>query len=62
MTPKRAATFRLEDELVEALQILKDRDGIPVTEQIRRAVKMWLESKGIEPSPRPRRASPRRKA
>jgi ribbon-helix-helix CopG family protein len=62
VTPKTAATFRLEDELLEALQMVKERDGIPVTEQVRRAVRMWLDTKGIEPKAAPRRAATRRKA
>jgi hypothetical protein len=62
VTPKTAATFRLEDELLEALQLVKERDGIPVTEQVRRAVRMWLDSKGVEPKAAARRASTRREA
>jgi antitoxin component of RelBE/YafQ-DinJ toxin-antitoxin module len=49
VTPKTASTFRIDDELLDALQKVKDRDGIPLSEQVRRALKMWLESKGVRP-------------
>jgi hypothetical protein len=45
-------SFELDEDLVEGLKALKDRDGIFVSEQLRRAVKMWLESKGAAPTPR----------
>jgi hypothetical protein len=38
--------FRLETELIEGLREVKERDGIPVTEQVRRAVIAWLRHKG----------------
>jgi hypothetical protein len=47
VTPKTASTFRIDDELLDALQKVKERDGIPLSEQVRRALKMWLESKGV---------------
>jgi hypothetical protein len=30
--PKRLSNFRLEDELLEGLSLVKERDGIPLTE------------------------------
>ena len=47
VTPKRLTNFRLEDELLEGLSLVKDRDGIPLTEQVRRAVRLCF---GIEGS------------
>jgi hypothetical protein len=47
VTPKRLTNFRLEDELLEGLSLVKDRDGIPLTEQVRRAVRLWLDSRGV---------------
>jgi hypothetical protein len=48
MTPaRRVATFRIDDDLMEAMQRLQDRDGIPLSEQIRRALRPWLEVKGV---------------
>lgn len=43
----RAATFRLDEELLDALQVVKERDGIPATEQVRRALRAWLEARGV---------------
>ena len=40
-------TFYLDDELAEGLKTLKTERGVPETEQVRRAVRMWLESEGI---------------
>lgn len=40
-------TFYLDDELAEGLKTLKAERGVPETEQVRRAVRMWLESEGI---------------
>jgi hypothetical protein len=40
-------TFRLESDLLAALQAVKERDGISIPEQIRRAVHVWLETVGM---------------
>ncbi len=48
MSPLVSTTFRLESELIAALQELKERDGVPATESVRRAIKAWLEQKGVE--------------
>jgi hypothetical protein len=40
-------TFAISDVLKEGLQTVKHRDGISEAEQIRRAIAMWLESKGV---------------
>ncbi len=48
MTPTRKATgYRLDDELIEGLQTVYERDGILPSEQVRRAVRAWLEAKGV---------------
>ena len=63
MVPTRQTNFRLEENLLEALQAIRERDGIPVAEQVRRAIRLWLDSKGINVkkaatrSTRPRRKS-----
>jgi hypothetical protein len=57
----KPATFRIEEELLEGLQRVKEREGVPVTEQVRRAITAWLESKEIDvKAERKRRASRRR--
>lgn len=46
MAPKtKVATFRPDADIFEAMQALRERDGVPFSEQIRRALRMWLESK-----------------
>jgi predicted DNA-binding protein len=47
MTPRRQTTMRIDDELLEGLEALKERDGIPVSEQVRRAIRAWLDAKGV---------------
>lgn len=44
---RRIATFRIEEELLEGLREVEERDGVPVPEQVRRSIRAWLESKGI---------------
>ena len=39
-------SFFLGSDLGDGLKAIKDRDGIPVSEQMRRGIQMWLESKG----------------
>ena len=43
---KYRVNFYLDQELGKALKAIKEADGIPEAEQIRRGIKMWLESKG----------------
>ena len=40
---KRLLTFPIDDDLRERLQRVREDVGIPVAEQIRRGVRMWLE-------------------
>jgi hypothetical protein len=46
MTPLRPANFRVEQEILEALRRIKERDGVPVSEQLRRALLAWIREKG----------------
>jgi hypothetical protein len=56
MTPvHRTTNIRLETELLEGLHDVKYRDGIPVNEQIRRAVIAWLRHKNITVTAVPKR-------
>jgi len=45
--PKKQTAFRIEPEILEGLQAVKDRDGIPLSEQVRRALRAWLQGKGV---------------
>lgn len=47
MTPKRTTTMRIDDALLEGLQVVKDREGVPISEQVRRAIEAWLKAKGV---------------
>jgi hypothetical protein len=61
LTPLKPATFRLETELLEGLQKVKERDGVAITEQVRRAVIAWLERKGVKVKPERKRADTRKR-
>ena len=47
VTPRNRYTFFIDDDQRLALKAIKERDGIPESEQIRRAVKAWIEQKGV---------------
>lgn len=46
MSPKRLYSFMLDPADRDALKVIKARDGIPESEQIRRGIQLWLKSKG----------------
>jgi hypothetical protein len=45
MTPLKQTAFRIEPALLEQLSAIKRRDGIPISEQVRRALAAWVESR-----------------
>ena len=47
MTPRTRHNFFIDDDQMERLREVKERDGVPVAEQIRRAIDAWLEQKGV---------------
>ncbi len=47
MTPRSRYTFFIDEDQRAALSAIKDRDGISESEQIRRAIKAWVEQKGV---------------
>jgi hypothetical protein len=49
VTPRARYSFFIEDEQKAGLRAVKERDGIPEAEQIRRAIDEWLETKGVKP-------------
>ncbi len=53
-------TFAISAELKSGLQTVKQRDGISEAEQIRRAIAMWLTSKGVTKAERKRVAARKR--
>jgi hypothetical protein len=57
----RPINFRLETELIDGLEQVKQRDGIGLTEQVRRALHAWLKVKGVSVKSDRKRASTRRR-
>lgn len=47
MSPRRVTTFRIDEELLDGLREVFDRDGVMPGEQVRRAIRAWLEAKGV---------------
>jgi hypothetical protein len=58
--PRIVTTFRIEQELLDGLQHVWKREGVAVSEQVRRAIRAWLESKGVLKSGRIRAATRKR--
>ncbi len=58
---KRRYTFWIDNRLGDALKTIKERDGIPESEQLRRAIAAWAQSKGVKLSVEARRDSGKRK-
>ena len=46
--PRRMHSYYLDEELTAGLDAIRDRDGILPSEQVRRAIAMWLKSKGYK--------------
>ena len=61
MTPQRITTVRIDDEILDGLRRVRERDGVPVSEQVRRALRAWLDAKGVRAKAVSRRAETRRK-
>lgn len=40
-------SLRIDATQARLLREIKDRDGIPQSEQIRRALELWFEQKGV---------------
>jgi hypothetical protein len=57
----KPTTFRLETEIMAALAAIRDRDGMPVSEQVRRALKQWIEAKGVKVKSERKRAGTRKR-
>jgi hypothetical protein len=48
MRSRKLYSFWIDPNLAEGLKIIKSRDGIPESEQIRRAIEAWLVDKGVQ--------------
>lgn len=62
VTSKVRLNFWLDAQQREGLRAVKERDGVPESEQIRRAIAFWLEAKGVtsKKAGRPRAATRKR--
>lgn len=60
MTPRKRYSFWIDDEQADGLKVVKERDGVLESEQIRRAINDWLEKKGVRKPERPRAATRKR--
>ena len=60
MAPRRKYSFYIEEHQAEALKVVKDRDGILESEQIRRALNDWFDKKGVMRAERKRAVTRRR--
>jgi hypothetical protein len=63
MTPsdKKQTAFRIDPDILEGLQEIKARIGIPLSEQVRRALRAWLDAQGVrKKTERPRDAARKR--
>lgn len=48
MMPRdRVITFRPDDDLFEAMERLRLREGVPYSEMIRRGLRAWLAARGV---------------
>ena len=41
--------LRIDPDLFEGLEAIREAEGIPVSEQIRRGIRLWLDQKGAAP-------------
>jgi uncharacterized protein (DUF4415 family) len=61
MTPvRKVTTFRVDGDVLEGMKALQERDGISFSEQIRRALRPWLEQKGVLKAERKRAVTRKR--
>ena len=60
MTPKEPTAFRIDSETMAALRTIRERDGIGISEQVRRALKTWVAAKGVMKTGR-KRVAPRKR-
>lgn len=62
MSPRPMTTFRIDEELLEGLRAYQQQEGVPISEQVRRAIRMWLELKGVMAKAERKRAATRKRS
>ena len=60
--PRQITNFRIDPDLLEALRQIRVRDGLPIAEQIRRAIRAWVEERGVVSKAERKRAGTRQRA
>jgi len=62
MSPTKELTaFRMDPEIMAGLRQVKERDGIPLSVQLHRALETWLEKKGVRAKKTERKRAASRK-
>ena len=61
MSPRNRYTFFIDDEQKAALKAIKERDGVPESEQIRRAIAQWVASRMTDKKADRKRVSARKR-
>jgi len=59
---KKQTAFRLDPEILDGLLLVKERDGVPLSEQVRRALRAWLKEKGVNIEAGDRKQASRRRS
>ena len=60
MTRRKLFNFAIDDDLADGIKAVKERDGISEAEQARRAIRRWLEQKGVMKGERKQSATRKR--
>lgn len=58
----KSATFRIDRELLDGLEEIKQRVGVSVSEQVRRAIQAWLKQHGVSGKAERNRAATRKRS
>jgi hypothetical protein len=62
MSPqRRITTFLIDEDLLAGLRDVQERDGVPVPEQVRRAIRVWLDTKKVMKKTERKRAVTRKR-
>ena len=61
MSPKQMISLRLDPNLLNAMRVLKDEEGIPVAVQLEKAAREWLAKRGLKVKSGRKRAATRKR-
>jgi len=62
VTPKRQANFRLDEELMDGMDQIREKTGAPVSWQVRQAIRLWLKQQGVKLKTDRKRAATRKRS